>query len=299
MKMFPCLERLMSLVTVFTILSPSFAQSNQAPIASPGAQPSLSGLVLQDGTPVRLRFNRTISSADARIGDEVDFEVLEDVRVNGVIVISKGATALGTVTVAQSKRRMARGGKLDITVDFVRLVDSEKAALRAVKEGKGGGHTGAMTVGIVATGLVFWPAAPLFLLVHGKDFTIPKNTEIIAYVNGDMTLGQAATQAVASVSMPDPPHTAKLTSVAVASAAPVQEGKTILQLTSEPDPGADIEVDGNFVGQTPSRLELANGDHTLRLTMKGFAPWERKLHAGGGSVTIDAKLKIPTYYRVQ
>ena len=37
-------------------------------------------------------------------------------------------------------------------MDSVRLVDSEKAALRATKEVKGGSHTAAMTVGIVATG---------------------------------------------------------------------------------------------------------------------------------------------------
>jgi hypothetical protein len=277
------------------MLSPSFAKSSPVPTLAPDAQPS--GLVLQDGTPVRLRINRTISSADAKTGDEVDFEVLENIRVNGAIVIAKGATALGTVTEAESKRRMARGGKLDITVDSVRLVDSEKAALRAVKEGKGGGHSGAMTAGIVATSLVFWPAAPFFLLMHGKDFTIPKNTEITAYINGDMTLGSATSQPIASVSVPDPPLTAKLTSVAVTSAASAQEQNTILQLTSEPDPGADIEVDGNFVGQTPSRLELVNGDHMIRLTMHGYAPWQRKLHSAGGNVTIDAQMSMPTVYR--
>src|ERR1022692_1339010 len=54
-------------------------------------------------------------------------------------------------------------GQLEIVLDSVRLVDSEKASLRAVKEAKGGGHTGAMTAGIVVTGLLIWPAAPFFL----------------------------------------------------------------------------------------------------------------------------------------
>jgi hypothetical protein len=48
-----------------------------------------------------------------------------------------------------------------------------------------------MTVGIVATAVVFWPAAPLFLLVHGKDLTIPKGTEFPAFVDGDMHLNSA------------------------------------------------------------------------------------------------------------
>ena len=36
-------------------------------------------LTLQDGTPVRLRLNRTVSSASAHVGETVDFEVTEAV----------------------------------------------------------------------------------------------------------------------------------------------------------------------------------------------------------------------------
>jgi hypothetical protein len=144
--------------------------------------------VLHDGTPVRIRLNRNLSSADAKVGESVDFEVLEDVKVNDVLVIARGCTALGTVTEAVPKRRMARGGKLDVNIDSLRLVDDEKVALRAVKETKGGGHSGAMTGGIVATSIIFFPAAPLFLFMHGKDITIPKGTEITAYVAADVKL---------------------------------------------------------------------------------------------------------------
>ena len=109
-------------------------------------------------------------------------------RGTDVVVIPKGNIAIGTVTDAEHKKRMARGGKLDIEIDYVKLADGEKAAIRAVKETKGGGHTGAMTGAIVATSLVVWPAAPFFLFMHGKDTTIPKGTEITAYVNGNMPL---------------------------------------------------------------------------------------------------------------
>jgi hypothetical protein len=39
-------------------------------------------------------------------------------------------------TAQKTKRRMARGGKLEIVMDSVRLVDGQKAALRAVKNAK-------------------------------------------------------------------------------------------------------------------------------------------------------------------
>lgn len=118
----------------------------------------------------------------------MDFEVLDDVKVENVTVIAKGANAAGTVTDAQPKRRMGRAGKLDIALDSVRLVDQEKAALTATTGGKGGSHTGAMVGAMAATAIFTLGGSALFLLMHGKDITIPKGTELTAYVNGDMTL---------------------------------------------------------------------------------------------------------------
>lgn len=60
---------------------------------------------LEDGTPVRLKLKRNLSSADAQAGDRVDFDVLDEIAVNGIVLIPKGSVALGTVTEAQAKRR--------------------------------------------------------------------------------------------------------------------------------------------------------------------------------------------------
>jgi hypothetical protein len=144
-----------------------------------------SGNILHEGTPVRMRINRTVSSADAHVNDSVDFETLDDVKVGDKVVIPKGSTAIGTVTEAVPKRRMARGGKLNMNIDYVRLTSGERLPLRGVQEVKGGGHTGAMTGAIVATSIVFFPAAPFFLFMHGKDITIPKGHEITVYTNTD------------------------------------------------------------------------------------------------------------------
>jgi hypothetical protein len=257
-----------------------------APLAStePVNVTSAKGFVLEDATPMRLRFNRTISSADAHLGDTVDFEVLQDISVNGTLVIPKGGLAFGTVTEAQPKRRMARGGKLEINVDYVKLTDSDKAALRAVKGGKGGGHTGVMTAGIVATGLVFFPAAPFFLFMHGKDITIPKGAEVTAYINGDVKLDLARFQ-------PSVPSSASQLN---GGAATAPGGSTIyakLQLESTPA-GADISIDGSFVGNTPSGVQIAEGEHTVTVKKAGFKEWERKIKAtAGNNVRLDAELE--------
>jgi hypothetical protein len=157
---------------------------------APKAAPAVVAVVappktLLDGTAVKLRLAENLSSADAVSGESVDFEVLEDIKVGDQMVIKHGMRAIGTVTEAQPKRRMGRGGKLDVTIDYVRMINDQKVALRATKAGKGGGHTGAMVGAMVGTAILFWPAAPLFLLMHGKDIKIPKGTPITAFVDGD------------------------------------------------------------------------------------------------------------------
>jgi hypothetical protein len=60
--------------------------------------------------------------------------------------------------------------------------------------------------------------------------------------------------------------------------------------TSQP-PSADIEVDGNFVGSTPSAVDLAPGTHVIRLKKSGFKPWQRNLTVGSSTVNISAELE--------
>ncbi|MFZ0317800.1 MAG: PEGA domain-containing protein [Candidatus Sulfotelmatobacter sp.] len=267
----------------------SFSQTTPQPaqqaVQEPATQTdftSAKGFVLEEGTPVRLRLNRTISSADAHVGDTLDFEVLDDITVNGTLVIPKGGLAFATVTEAQAKRRMARGGKLDINIDYVKLESGDKAALRAVKDVKGGGHTGGMVGGMVATSLIFFPAAPFFLFMHGKDISIPKGTEITAYVNGDMKLEIAKFK---------PANNSTQVAMGNAAGDAASSSSAKLQLGSDP-PGADIELDGSFVGNTPSDVQVTEGDHIVTVKKAGFQQWERKLKVtAGSSVHLNAELE--------
>jgi hypothetical protein len=267
------------------------AAQEPQPAAPVVKQPLAFGL--EDSTPVKLRINRNISSADAHVNETVDFEVLEEVKVHDVIVIPRGGMAWATVTEAQPKRRMGRAGKLDINIDNVRLTSGEKVALRAVKDVKGGGHQGAITGAIVATSIVFFPAAPLFLLVHGKDITIPKGTEITAYINGDIPLDPKKFASQTAVS----PEAGAAPVQPTADAPATQNGKSLdaalsaVDIKSTPD-GAEITVDDKYMGSTPSSLRLAVGDHKIRLGKSGFKTWERTMTvSAGATATVDATLE--------
>lgn len=133
----------------------------------------------------------------------------------------------------------------------------------------------------MATSLIIWPAAPFFLFVKGKDITIPQGTEITAFVDGDTHLDPGkfggATQANMNSGMNATPMPAQQTS------------QTSLTVDSVPS-GADIEVDGNFVGSTPSSIPVTMGTHQISVKKKGYAAWSRKMDFEGGNVHLNAEL---------
>jgi hypothetical protein len=229
---------------------------------------------LQDGTAVKMRLTENLTSATAKMGQHVSFEVLEEVDLEGVPVIAKGAQALATVTTAETKKSMGRGGKLDVNIDSVRMIDGENAALSATQNAKGGGHTGAMTAGMVGTAIVFFPAAPLLLFIHGKDITIPKGTEVTAFVAGDMKLDMAKFAPVPA------PGTVVAPVVAAASGLTIEASV----------PNCDIEVDGSFVGNTPSTLTLVPGKHDIVVKKAGYKDWSRSMNVAGGAVHVNAEM---------
>jgi hypothetical protein len=78
---------------------------------------------------------------------------------------------------------------------------------------------------------------------------------------------------------------------ASADPPPARSSSAALSVTSIPD-GADIELDSTFVGNTPSELQVTDGEHTIAIKKAGFKTWERKLKVSGGSaVHLKAELE--------
>ena len=280
--------RKITAVLLLCVMSPlaGFTQDNKrkdqdgksAPATpAPRSAPPFDFGLLED-TPVRIRLTRNVSSKDAKVGDKVDFEVVEDVKVKEVVVIRQGGIAIATVTKAKPKGRLGRSGKLDINIDYVQLVDDEKVSLRAVKGGSGGTRTTAMTSAMVAAGILFFPAAPLFLFMKGKNIEIAKGTEVTAYVSADTQLDRAKFNERSSQTVMSPPG-AMTSAVSIASMPAA----------------ADITIDDKFVGTTPSEVQLTIGEHKIVVTKSGYKQWERTLTVNpSGSVKLNVELeKLP------
>lgn len=59
-------------------------------------------------------------------------------------------------------------------------------------------------------------------------------------------------------------------------------------------PGCDINVDGKYMGSTPSTIQLTPGEHQVLIEKENLTPWQRTMTVtAGGSFTIDATLVKP------
>lgn len=155
--------------------------TRMAAATRPAASPS--EILLPNQTPVHLKLGRELSSATAHVGEEVNFEVTRDVVVGGLTIISKGALAAGAVTEVAPKGRMGKAGKLNVSVASVMAANNEKIALRSFGADQPSDQKSGLGIS----------------LMHGKDVTMTKDTEITAYVDGDMHLKASNFAAAPSV----------------------------------------------------------------------------------------------------
>ena len=235
-------------------------------------------IAIPDGTKLRVRLDQTISSATAEQGQAVELSITEAVKVNDQVVIPDGARVTGTVTMAQEKRHMGRAGKLDFSIDRVRSIDGEWIPIRyTVNKAAGGSH--AVSTGVLTAGaaVLFWPAAPALLLIKGKDVTINKGVVFDAFTDADHVLKSTNGTTVAGGGKSSGPFAG---SNGVASVA-----------ISSNMPGSDIEVDGAFIGSTPTTVSLPSGTHQISVR-NGNALWQRNLQVSpGNTVSLNAQLE--------
>ena len=104
------------------------------------------------------------------------------------------------------------------------------------------------------------------------------------------------------VQLADPPRKAELlrhhinyllrsTSVPTSLPAASTSGMSANLSVESSVPGADIEIDGAFVGNTPSTVAVATGSHQIAVKKKGFTDWTKTLNVTGGAVHLSAELE--------
>lgn len=139
-----------------TVATPAPAQVTSVFGSVPAVAPS-PGLpaatrMLPAGTVVNLTTMQEITSKRVNVGEKFQFQVVNDVVENGLVVIPRGSIATGTVTMKTGRAIGGKSGKFDITFDNV-VANGRSFPLMGVHHQEGRGNTvGALLGSIFISG---------------------------------------------------------------------------------------------------------------------------------------------------
>ena len=230
------------------------------------------------GQMVRLKLHNVLTTENVVKGDSLDFDVAEDVVVATHVVIQKGAPARGrVVNVKGAGKKNAKDASVTFQFMSVRSVDSQDIPLRARpdKHKKAESKENETEANDPLPGYT------------DRVIGAEKGKEYAAYVDVSATVNVPDTPVVAPPITPvapaaQPPSSPQPAPTPAPANPLMPEEPASVDFNSNP-PGADILIDGNLVGNTPSTLHVDAGRHLIQLRMGGYRSWTRTMRVEPGS----------------
>lgn len=143
-------------------------------------------VILEVGTLIPVRLTRHLNANIDTSGMRFNFEVTEDVVVDGQVVIAKGALAKGIITKATKRKSLGRSGTLGFEARSVEAADGRN--VRLVRDNinvEGRGRTGAAVAHTVLWG-------PIGLFAKGRSANVMMDTEYDLEVASDVAIRPGA-----------------------------------------------------------------------------------------------------------
>lgn len=179
-----------------TNTKPVINRSNEDVVTTPKTQPNYDNtpvnpnrykitreVIIPEGTILRVRSLSSFSSKNVAEGDIVDFQMLEDLIIDGELVIREGAMVVGLIQEAERARGLGKEGMLKIDFSYTKAIDGTKIPLKSTRGTIEGQNKlgGAIALAVVVT--------PLFLFKKGKNAQVFEGKIMQAYVSRDVKLG--------------------------------------------------------------------------------------------------------------
>lgn len=159
----------------------------------------LANLAFQDGivvvetvtlpkdSVIKLEFAEDLSSKTAQAGDVVKYKVADNVFVNDVLVIPKGAEGLGRVMKVVGPRMFGQDARIDVDFGFLYAIDNTHVKVFLGEIAKQEAKTIAGAAGATIGGMVV--LGPIGVIggafVTGKSVNIPAGSITFVQVKGD------------------------------------------------------------------------------------------------------------------
>jgi len=135
-------------------------------------------LPITEQTPVKVKLLQELQSGKQRPGDHIRFAVAEDLKDRKhTVIISKGTPVVGTITRSSGRKMFGKPGRLDFSIDYIKLANQVRVPLRSAATAvRGRNNTGAA----IGTAVFLTPVA---LLVKGREAMLKPGQEFTVFVN--------------------------------------------------------------------------------------------------------------------
>ena len=155
-----------------------------------GGQVPVESVVLPKDSLVKIEFTSPLSSKTARIGDPVSFKVADNLYVNDVLVLSKGATGVAEVSKVVQPRSFGRDARIDVKFSHVFAVDGNQVPIYIGKLAKQEAKTAAGAAGATIGGMiVLGPIGAIGgAFVTGQSIVIPEGSTTYVQVVQDQNI---------------------------------------------------------------------------------------------------------------
>ncbi|MBO8127186.1 MAG: hypothetical protein H0Z38_08140 [Firmicutes bacterium] len=144
-----------------------------------------------DGQTIRIKLQTELSSAKSKVGDEVKYVLVEDLRLENRLIIPAGTQGTGTVQQVTKAGNLGRDGRVVVDFGYVRAIDGTMVPLVMDKEALDKNKSEQLAAGASLAGVLL--LGPIGLVggyfVKGKDVTIPIGTEFYVQVDGPIPVG--------------------------------------------------------------------------------------------------------------
>lgn len=141
-------------------------------------------------TLIKIKLVTPVNSETMKAGDEVKYQVAENVVYNGNLVFAAGALGEGHVTKVTTAKNFGRDGKIDIDFEKTQAFDGTLVDTLLGDKAKEEIKSKAMAAGASIAGMALLGPIGIVggLFVHGKDINLPAGTELFIQTKSDINL---------------------------------------------------------------------------------------------------------------
>ncbi|MGE5576874.1 MAG: hypothetical protein ACM3TT_06745 [Syntrophothermus sp.] len=156
----------------------------------PGGNMDTAPVEVPQSTLVKIRLLTELNSTTSKLGDSVQYRVIQDVAVNGRTVVPAGTMGRGTVVGVGTSGQFGKDGRVQVDFGDIPALDGKGIALKVDEKATEMNRSLELAAGASMAGVLLLGPVGLIgaYFVKGKDMVIPVGTEFFVEVAKPVTV---------------------------------------------------------------------------------------------------------------